>query len=67
MKSGERQRISPTYKKTSFYDDLTKKDKDARAALRPVTEKTHKDGIKAFFIGTEAYGDGKEVSRANGH
>uniref|UniRef100_A0AAV2LFV9 Uncharacterized protein n=1 Tax=Knipowitschia caucasica TaxID=637954 RepID=A0AAV2LFV9_KNICA len=50
--------------KLRFGEDLTKEDKDARAALWPIIEQARKDGKKAYFVGRRGYVEGKEVRRS---
>lgn len=47
--------------KLRFGEDLTKEDKDARAALWPIIEKARSAGKKAYFVGRKGYVDGVEV------
>ncbi|KAK7925199.1 hypothetical protein WMY93_007509 [Mugilogobius chulae] len=51
--------------KLRFGEDLTKEDKDARAALWPIIEKARQDGKKAYYVGRKGYVDGKEVRHAS--
>lgn len=53
------------YVTTSFGEDLTKDDEDARAARWPNTEKARQDGKKEDFVGRKGYVDGKEIQRTS--
>lgn len=45
-----------------FVEDLTKEDRNARAALWPQIEKARKEGKKAFFRGAHGYIEGRQIS-----
>lgn len=48
-------------KKLRLGEDLTKEDKEKRAALWPIIERARKNGSKAYFVGVKGYIDGKEL------
>lgn len=48
-------------KKLRLGEDLTKEDKEKRAALWPIIERARKNGSKAYFVGVKGYIDGKEI------
>lgn len=45
-----------------FVEDLTREDRNARAALWPQIEKARKEGKKAFFRGAHGYIEGRQIS-----
>ena len=48
-------------KKLKSGEDLTTKDKEMQNKLWPQIEEAHKQGKKAFFVGTKAIIDGIDV------
>ncbi|KAI2646220.1 Recombination-associated protein RdgC [Labeo rohita] len=47
--------------KLRFGEDLTNEEKASRALLWPYIQKAHNEGKKAYFIGSKAYVDGREI------
>ncbi|RXN11639.1 nucleoside diphosphate-linked moiety X motif 22 [Labeo rohita] len=47
--------------KLRFGEDLTNEEKASRALLWPYVQKAHNEGKKAYFIGSKAYIDGREI------
>lgn len=48
-------------KKLRFAEDLTAVDKEIRSQLWPSVEAARKEGRRAYFVGTRAFVDGKEI------
>lgn len=48
-------------KKLRFAEDLTAVDKETRNQLWPSVEAARKEGRRAYFVGTRAFLDGKEI------
>ncbi|KAL0171488.1 hypothetical protein M9458_031804, partial [Cirrhinus mrigala] len=47
--------------KLRFGEDLTKEEKASRALLCPYVQKACNEGKKAYFIGSKAFVDGREI------
>lgn len=52
-------------KKLRLGEDLTKEDKEKRAALWPIIERARKNGSMAYFVGVKGYIDGKEIRQVS--